>query len=502
MAPQPKGPEQKTEGQSEQQPEQTLINPAVAEASQKLDALMPEVQARAQLEDIKENIDFNFTDGEKEEFKKAFPDKELKEPVTLTEITPEEINEAESRHSGIRKILFLKKEKNKNDRFASHNNHRIEWELGLKHFVDENVADITLSIHPKNLDKGGNKQLLEKYPQAKEAYDAYKKDGTVTYFERKSTSRQEGNFSNEDGYFRIFDSDNWKVEKVLTDTELQAKKEAQKEEKVEEKNSNATTEPQAQQPQRGPNEPTVPVPVSLENGEQKPAISKKPRSLDAALESFGDDLVDECKKQGVSFDLVEFMMALSERESRWNLHAENDGTHAYGLGQFLRGTAIGTQKQLLRTGRTDIPRDEKEFLSQMKNSAKLQAALLVKLTKTNDIAYRNREPGMSKKLHRTFLAIAHHDGLGGSGGYYRWWKDNGRPDEIPPFPDKETANRYLRQSFQQKRELNVTYRKNGTIKGYESTNGLTVWGNEIAQAATSYSSRVAQFIRKSETATA
>ena len=482
----------KTGDQSEQPLEQTPVNPVVAEASQQLDALMPEVKARAQLEDVKQDIDFNFTDAEKDEFKKAFPDKELKEPITLTEITPEEINEAELRHSGIRKILFLKKEKNKNDRFASHNNHRIEWELGLKHFVDENVSEITLSIHPKNLDKGGNKQLLEKYPQAKEAYDAYKKDGTVTYFERKSTSREDGNFSNEDGYFRIFDGDNWKVEKVLTEADVQAKNEAQKEEKVEEKNSNTTTEPKAQRPQRGPNEPIVPVPVHIEKKVRANAVSEKPRSLDAARESFGDDLVDECKKQGASLELVKLMMALSERESRWNMHAENRDTHAYGNGQFLASSALGVQRQLLATGRTDIPRDKKEFLAEMKNSTKLQAALLVRLTKDNSRTYHSRAPGMSEKLHRTFLAIAHHDGLGGSNGYYRWWVANGRPDEIPPFPDKEKAAEYLHASFQRNRSLG----------GREGTNGLINWVDEIAQAATRYEPKVAQFIRKSETATA
>lgn len=483
---------QVTGEQSEQPLEQTPINPAVAEASQKLDALMPEVKARALLEDVKQDIDFNFTDTEKDEFKKAFPDKELKEPITLTEITPEEINEAESRHSGIRKILFLKKEKNKNNRFSSHNNQRIEWELGLKHFVDENVSEITLSIHPKNLDKGGNRQLLEKYPQAKEAYDAYKKDGTITYFERKSTSREDGNFSNEDGYFRIFDGDNWKVEKVLTEAEIQAKKEAPKEEKVDEKNESPSVEPQAQRPQRGPNEPIVPVPVHIEKKVRVNTVSEKPRSLDAALESFGDDLVDECKKQGASLELVKFMMALSERESRWNMHAENKNTHAYGIGQFLASSALGVQRQLLATGRTDIPRDKKEFLAEMKNSAKLQAALLVRLTKDNSRVYHAREPGMSEELHRTFLAIAHHDGRGGSNGYYRWWVANGKPDEIPPFPSKEKAAEYLHAGFQKRRSLS----------GREGTNGLINWGNEIAQAATSYSSRVAQFIQKSETATA
>ncbi|MCX6734111.1 MAG: hypothetical protein NTX63_04880, partial [Candidatus Peregrinibacteria bacterium] len=175
-----------------------------------------EANAAGRREELKDEV-YDFTEGEKEKYKKAFG-KDV-EPKALASITLDELSAAEIKEPGITKILFKKKEKEANtEKFTTHNNHDVEWQKGLKDLVDENVSEITLYIHPKNLTKAANKAFLESNQAAKNAYAAYQETPPrIIFFERKSTKREGGNFYNDDGYLRIFDGDTWKIEKTRSE---------------------------------------------------------------------------------------------------------------------------------------------------------------------------------------------------------------------------------------------------------------------------------------------
>lgn len=433
-------------------------------------------------EELKSEI-YHFTEDEKAKYKEAF-EKDLK-PAALASLTLDQLATAEIRVPGITKILFkTSKEKNK-ETFAARNNHDIEWQKGLKDLVDENVSEITLFIHPKNLTKGGNQALLDADPKAQEVQSAYQETPPrIIYFERKSTRRENGSFYNDDGYFRIFDGDTWSIDKVLTTQKLAA----QQLENVEAAASRPHQQPEllsADSVRKSADQPPEQLPA------EAPIQANKPASIDAALDTYGDAFIDECERQNVPVKLVKFMYALSRAESGWSMRADNDITHAYGLGQLLPSTARSLHKGLIKSGRTDIPTDTAEFMRQMKSDARLQIAAFVRLVKSEAKSTARKVPGHNPlidpdDLGMAFMAIAHHDGQGGVNGYIRWWKAQGSPDTIPKFPDKETAQEYLKASFQRSRSLG----------GNEGTNGLIDWAHNIARTAESYETKVASYIQE------
>lgn len=182
--------------------------------------------AAAKREELRDEV-YDFSDAEKAKYKSAFG-KDL-EPRALTSLTVDELNAAEAKEPGITKILFKKTLKNiQIEKFITHNNHDVEWQKGLKDLVDEDVSEITLYIHPKNLSKGGNQELLESNQKAKESLAAYRETPPrIILFERKSTKRENGNFYDGDGYMRIFDGDSWSMDKIMTAEELEKEKSAQ-----------------------------------------------------------------------------------------------------------------------------------------------------------------------------------------------------------------------------------------------------------------------------------
>ncbi len=158
----------------------------------------------------------NFSPEERARFEKAFGRKLNSE--VLQKLIIDDVTDIEKKDPGITKMLLCENEKGVK-KFNALGNHDLEWNVGLKNLVNEKVGSVTLKIHPQNLDKGGNKQLLSRYPEAKKAYDEYKVNGTVTYFERKSTMKTQGNFYDNDGYIRILQGDTWEEGKAMDEKE-------------------------------------------------------------------------------------------------------------------------------------------------------------------------------------------------------------------------------------------------------------------------------------------
>ncbi len=180
----PSLPEQRTEKPAASPSPNPKRKEKIAEKSQALQALRE-----------KENIP-NFTPEQKARFEKAFGRKFNSE--TIQKLIIDDITDIEKKDPGIAKMLLCE-EAGGAKKFNALGNHDLEWNVGLKNLVDEKVGSVTLKIHPQNLDKGGNKNLLTRYPEAKKAYDEYKASGTVTYFERKSKMKTQGNFYDKDG---------------------------------------------------------------------------------------------------------------------------------------------------------------------------------------------------------------------------------------------------------------------------------------------------------------
>lgn len=468
----------------------TLIQQDAKTERGDLAADQAETSAAARRAELKDEV-YDFNDEEKAKYKKAF-DKDL-QPEALASITLEELGTAETKEPGITKTLFKKTQKNKKEKFTAHNNNDVEWQKGLKDLVDENVAEVTLYIHPKNLTKAANKDFLENNQKAKEAYAAYQETPPrIIPFERKSTKREGGSFYNDDGYLRIFDGDTWTIDKTLTDGELAEAKKAElaRAEQPAAERQVDQSQPGGIQPEAAAAAPAIRY-AEPTVGSEAPINVNKPKTIDSALETYGDVYMSECEKQGVPLKLIKFMYALSHAESSWSMHADNPTSSAYGVGQLLDSTAKMMHKGLVKSGRTDIPQDTGEFMRKLKTDARLQIATFVRLVKSNANSMAQKLPGHDPlrnpdEISMAFMAIAHHDGQGGVNGYIRWWKNQGSPNRIPKFPDKETALQYLKAGFQRKRGLN----------GNEGTNGLMGWAHDIARNADSYESKVANFVQQ------
>lgn len=468
----------------------TLIQQEAKTERGALAADQAETSAAAKREELKDEV-YDFSDEEKAKYKKAF-DKDL-QPESLASMTIDELSAAETKEPGITKVLFKKIQEDKKEKFTAHNNHDVEWQKGLKDLVDENVTEITLYIHPKNLTKAANKNFLENNQKAKDAYAAYQEiPPRIIFFERKSTKREGGNFYNDDGYLRIFDGDTWTIDKTLTDAEL---KEAKKAELARAEQPAADQQVDQSQPSEPRPEAAAAAPAmryaESTTGSETPIDVSKPKTIDSALETYGDAYMDECEKQGVPLKLIKFMYALSHAESKWNMRADNPNSTAYGVGQLLDSTARAMHRGLIKSGRTDIPQDRGEFMKKLKTDARLQIATFVRLEKSAANSMARKLPGHDPlrnpdEISMAFMAIAHHDGQGGVNGYIRWWKSQGSPDKIPKFPDKETALQYLRAGFQKRRGMD----------GREGTNGLIGWAHDIARNANSYETKVASFIQQ------
>lgn len=188
------------------------------QAKERLDRLKPTFDAqKKERDDLKEKEGIrNFTPEQKARFEKAFG-----RPLngeTLQKLIVDDVTDIEKKDPGITKMLLCEDEGGVK-KFNALGNHDLEWNVGLKNLVNEKVGSVVLKIHPRNLDKGGNKQLLTRYPEAKKAYDEYKANGTVAYFERKSTIKTQGNFYDNDGYLRILQGDTWEEGKIMDETE-------------------------------------------------------------------------------------------------------------------------------------------------------------------------------------------------------------------------------------------------------------------------------------------
>ena len=371
------------------------------------------------------DITFDLTDAQKLRYERAF--EKAFEPKDLPNFTKEQLNVAKEKDPGIIRLLFTNEKAE--PEFQSRNNENVEWHIGLRDLIDENVAEITLKIHPKNLEKGGNTVLLEKYEEARNALAAYKEDpSNVTYFTRKSLQRDgQGNFTNDDGYFRVFSGDTW----------------------VEESNQ------------------------------------EKPTSLTEALDTYDTDLTAEMERNNLPDSLKGMLYALMWHESRWNHEAKNPNSSARGLGGMTRDTALTMQKFLLAEGR-DIPADETEFLHKMETDGRLQIMALVKLARRMCERLKDLDPALDPIAHPSqlsfaFLAMAHHEGRRGIQAYVKWWQDQGRPETIPEFPDSQRAQQYMVADFQKARNL----------EGKEGTNGLISDSLELAEKAEQFNEQIA-----------
>lgn len=161
-----------------------------------------------------------FSSEETERFKAA-TGKELNY-ASLSSMSTEELYAAEEKDPGMARMLLSQaNEKEKTSEFDAQGNENFEWNVGLSDLAKANVREVTLMIHPKNLEKGGNRKLLSD-PEAKRVYDEYRNSGKVEYYQRTSEIREglNGDFFNAKGYLRIFNNDQWKENKVISDEEV------------------------------------------------------------------------------------------------------------------------------------------------------------------------------------------------------------------------------------------------------------------------------------------
>ncbi len=303
-----------------------------------------EVAAAAKREELRGDI-YDFNDEEKGRYKNAFG-KDL-EPRALVSLTIDELAAAEAKEPGMTKMLFKKIQKDKKETFTAHNNSGIEWQKGLKDLVDENVSEITLYIHPKNLSKGGNQELLKNNQKAEEALAAYQETPPrIILFERKSTKREDGDFYNDDGYLRIFDGDTWSVGKMLTAEEFEKAKSAQPAKSAESgvmplsspKDKDEKPQVAAQEPVQGKTEEPRAAP-----SENKSVVAEilPSRKLDVRQIAIANLIMLRFTEAGLSKELASAAIINAWYESKLHPWATGDGGASIGIFQ-LRRPGVGS----------------------------------------------------------------------------------------------------------------------------------------------------------------
>lgn len=194
----------------------------------------PKETPRDQLAGLKGELESampQFPEEDKKAFKEALG-KDI-DAAALTNLSLDDALKVDEKSPGFLTRMTVEKGKIKEKEgqekeaftFNARRNEKLEWGTGLRDLVDAHVRKITLRIHPKNLDKGGNKALL-KDPEAKRIYLQYKRTDKVEYFTLTSDERRgaKGDFFANKEYMRIFSGDQWTEEERMTDEQLAAYK--------------------------------------------------------------------------------------------------------------------------------------------------------------------------------------------------------------------------------------------------------------------------------------
>ncbi len=393
---------------------------------------------------------------------------------TIKTLTRDELFAAEKKESGTLSVLFA------------------QTELGER-YTDTNLKKFAVGQKMK-IDFKGNKEaywkiglgaMLPAYVRGVQVTKT-NKDGSKEVVKSGMRARTDGGFYDTNGnYMPIFTGDEVEITSVEDDVfkKWQENREGQLAEQ-----KKFFEETRAKNPDYKVKIEDLPVELQIK---EKERIDGKlnAKTLGGILEKFGPALVEECKLQGVPEEMIPLIVSLGKSESGWNPNAKNPNSTATGIGQFIKSTALSMQKALIAEGR-DLPRDPEEFLARMRQDARLQVTMLVRLVKDSCRRLKATAPEIDplknpNQVNLAFLAIAHHDGAAGAKMYIRWWKDSGMPEHIPMFPDEETAKRYAVASFQRNRSLG----------GPEGSNGVVRYATNIARRASGYESEVASYVK-------
>lgn len=429
-----------------------------------------------------------FTGKEVEEFNRITGQKcaDSRELVAkLRTISPRELEEWEKKDPDFIGRFFneksplaeTEKEFHEKGMFTTHGNEDIEWNIGLRHLIkDKRARSVILYTAVENLGKAGKKNLLNNPNIQKVERDGKK------YIVRKSTERDdEGNFYDQFGYFAIFEGDRYEIRKedMWTDAQLKEYEQKQLEQKraahvkmaAELKiSTEGLTEDQVDQKiQEEYRKRTVEL---LRNG---PEWSKL---MNEAMQRFG---------LPANTFVMSVLGSMMKYESGMRPDAENAGSKAFGLGQFLTGTRRSQYKQMKAKG-IAVPDDGPDGI--FKYDPKWQLYCLAQFVKSNADLLEGKGINVfsGKARDIAFLYLAHHDGPGGVNMFIKWWKANGRPDEIPKFPHDESVNeQYAVAGFQSRR-------------GVKGTNGILNYAYKVANTALAYQEKPERLLTDIQTA--
>lgn len=320
-----------------------------------------------------------------EEDKKAFKETIGKDmdAAALTTLSLNDALKVEEKSPGFLSRLTVEKGKIKEKEgqekeaftFNARRNEKLEWGMGLRDLVDEHVRKITLRIHPKNLDKGGNKALL-KDPEAKRIYLQYKRTDKVEYFTLTSDERRgaKGDFFANKEYMRIFSGDRWTQDERMTDEQLAAYKQT---------DAGKLVEPRRGKDTESSEDIDNFAQISMSESEavqEKIAIRLSPgqRGMAALIEK-------EFLAAGLSKNLAAAAIVNAYAESGLNPDAVGDGGHSIGLFQENdwgagRGMTVEERKNPITNIRTILKREVMAGMGRRLRAADQNKASVEELT--------------------------------------------------------------------------------------------------------------------------
>lgn len=359
----------------------------------------------ASLKDELEGAVPQFPEEDKKAFKEAIG-KDI-DAAVLTALSMSDALKVEERSQGFLSRLTVEKGKIKEKEgqekeaftFNARRNEKLEWGMGLRDIVDEHVRKITLRIHPRNLDKGGNKALL-KNPEAKRIYAQYKRTDKVEYFTLTSDERRgaKGDFFANKEYMRIFSGDQWTEDERMTDEQLAAYKQTDAGKLIEPRRGKDTE-----------NSSDIDNFAQIGMGEsaevqEKIAIRLSPRQRDMAA------LIEkEFLAAGLSKNLAAAAIVNAYAESGLNPDAVGDGGHSVGLFQENdwgagRGMTVEARKDPVTNIRTILKREVLAGMGRRLRAADKNGASVEELTNLFCQDIERPKDKVAKGTRRAWLA--------------------------------------------------------------------------------------------------
>lgn len=383
-----------------------------------------------------------FTMDEYRLLKKA-TGKEILDRTTLQNFTTQEIEAIEEKSPGLIAMLMARFQERKNE-YVAHFHGNKDWEEGISllHYTEsEEVQEITVFIHEKNIEKNSN-------PELKKLPKVYDEETKASYFIRKSGKRngENGDFIDEHGPIEIFEGDRWQRTEIWTVEQLLEHKR-----KMEEENK---FDQEYQEK------------YFSENKEMRKGWGKL---MDETIKIAG------LKNVPLTHNIL---WAIVKIESNFNPIAENK-SGAFGLGQFKPGTRKGMYEKLKKREIPEFPDSADE---EFKFEIKWQLICLALYIKENTVFLRNTyniDVFSGNPRDIAFLYLAHHDGPGGVQMFANWWKARGKPKEIPRFPNDRLNKKYALKYKNKKKEFQ-------RIRGAKGTNKILEIAYGVAKRALKY----------------